>query len=379
MELIDKEPFTITHHAYTVIDPQLFLDFQDTLLSRPHWNVRIGVKKFDDIEKVAPTLQENGQYVFNCTQYGEIIVIFSPNKDIKVRIEKQSVTIKKNHSVVFPSCFNYIRIILEDSTDHDQLEVRSTPLAEEFRKLFNFTNFTFFWPIFGTNVYAYHIKGHTYFDHVTNATDLIDKFVFKSIKDAPVFKICKRHLKYDIVRFCTLDVYIELSKWKRMDVEENDGPKIYNVTIYSCSDKLEELLQDKTFHNFVPDSNSIRDQTNLTYLPCISFVLKQPDYSNFRRWLFQQYPTLTDVHYRVENLPTNQELSEKITQIKLSAEVDKRMIETAMDLLNKWHTINPIVLIENEDPSTYNWSKEVFDIIFNPQNSENSEILTKNL
>lgn len=360
MESIDKSPFIVSFHSYSVIDPQRFIDEHDKYLSRPNWKDRIGIPKFDAIEKVAPT----HQIVVRNPQ--EVVAIFSPHKDLTIEIESTSLILRKNQSIIFPNSFTFTTIKTTNESDLLLIEVRSIPLCEEFRKLFYFTKFGFFWPIFGTNYYICHQQGRYFIASVSDSTEnLIDNFTFTSINDAPIFKLCKRHFTYNVIDYSCVDIYIELSRWKQMGVEENHGEKIHKVNIYSKDETMLNHLKDNNeILTFVYDDNVSLD---LTFPISVSLVVGDKQFKNFKQWLTKNYPMITDIHSRTEILPTDEELQNKIINTKNSAQSDKAALEKALSILTDKTIIHPIVLQPGENLSEFFFSREVNDIIFNPK------------
>jgi hypothetical protein len=362
METIDKKPYTLSFHSHYVIDPQRFIEQHDDNLGRPHWKNRIGVEKFDNIEKVNFEVHNNREkFIIRNPQ--EIVIIYSPTKDIEVEIDGSLIAINKGQSFIFPNCFQYIRIVPQNQSDCELLQVRSVPIDPEFVKLFYYTDFYSLWPFFGTDKFVCHRKGHLFVSSVSDRSDLIGKFVFNSIQDAPVFKLIIRNFDYRMIEYCALDIYVELSKWKRMGVEENHGEKIHTFTIYSKQENLLQLLSDKELERFSSDETPL----NLTFPSSCSFKIKDELVGEFKTWLESKYPFIPDVHLRTEVLPTKEELETRIEQIKQMARHDKNIIEKGINLLKDWNLIEPIVLHPEEELKTLNFSKEVWDIIFNPK------------
>lgn len=363
METIDRNPYIISYHSHFVIDPQRFIDQHDEQLRRPHWKNRIGVKKFDDIEKVNfELINNNQQFVVRNPQ--EIVIIHSPHKDIKVEIDNSLITIKKEQSIIFPNCLQYTRIRPQNQHDCELLHVRSVPIDPKFVKFFYCTDFYSLWPFFGTDKFVCHRKGHLVVSSVHNRTDLIGNFVFRSIQDAPVFKFILPHFDYGVVQYCSLDVHIEFSKWKRMGIEENHGEKIHTFTVYSTEENLDRLLSDKELERFSSENNET--PLNLTFPPSCSFEIKDELVGEFKTWLESKYPFITDVHLRTKVLPTEEELEKRIEQTKRMAQYDKDMITKVINLLTELNLIEPIVLRSDEDLKNFCFNKEVNDIIFNP-------------
>lgn len=381
----EEGSYGVIYALYSIVHPIKLIEYQDELLQIPHWKNRIGVDTFDKIEKVSSP--DNN--VFNCVHEGDIIVIFCPSTNhhnvsisIEINNNKKSIVVESGQFIVYLNN-SFSKIIVDAIDTNDQIHVRSMVLLRDLKTLFNQSKFSFFWPVFGTkNFFISNMKTHIY-DLSDNLSHehFTPNFIFQSINDGPMFKLYFKHLKFEEDVYFADKIYVEISKWKEYGVEKNHGEIVYNIHVYSKNhlNQLYDLLNERDLDQFIFKSDQTLIKSNksidLIYPPSVSFQVRKDDYKDFEQWMKKTYPLLTDIHKRLEVLPTAEEKRQLEDEIHQNSKKDQENLIQTLNQLIQCDGILPILIKDGEDLEKYKFSSEIMDIIYSERGLNNKSYL----